>query len=132
MGELRIFGYVSPVSGQASSGGDEAPDFFDEVGALDPDALFRMRARDSMGALRPDQVAIDAALARGYARGLEEARTDALDRWRTMLMTLLEAKFGELSAESLDHIEEAKEHTIERWMLALLAAETLEEVFGTR
>lgn len=91
-----------------------------------------MRARDSMGALRPDQVAIDAALARGYARGLEEARTDALDRWRTMLMTLLEAKFGELSAESLDHIEEAKEHTIERWMLALLAAETLEEVFGTR
>jgi formate dehydrogenase maturation protein FdhE len=83
-----------------------------------------------MGALRPDQAAIDAALARGYARGLEEARMDALDRWRTMLMTMLEAKFGELSTESLDQIEEASEHTIERWIVAVLAAQSLQEVFG--
>jgi hypothetical protein len=131
LGALWIFGYVALVSGQASSGGGEAPDFFDEVGAPESDALFRIRARDSMGALRPDQAAVDAALASGYARGLEEARMDALDRWRTMLMTLLEAKFGELSTESLDRIEEATEHTIERWIVAVLAADSLEAVFAT-
>jgi hypothetical protein len=84
-----------------------------------------------MGALQPAQADVDAALARGYAKGLEEARADALDRWRTMLMSVLEAKFGDLTCDALDRIEEASEQRIERWLIGALGAETLEQVFGS-
>ena len=82
-----------------------------------------------MGALRPAQAEIDAAHARGYAHGLEEARADALDQSRTLLMTLLEKRFGELGDAHLDRIGDADGGTLEKWTVAVIASSSLDEVF---
>jgi hypothetical protein len=82
-----------------------------------------------MGALRPSQAEIDAALARGYAEGLEAGRLDTLDQWRTVLAAMLESKFGELGEPALVCIEDAEQRTIEKWMVAAIEAKTLDDVF---
>jgi hypothetical protein len=83
-----------------------------------------------MGALRPHQAAEDAALARGYAHGYETAQAEALDRLRTLLMQLLEAKFSTLADDALDRIQEANETRLEHWILALGTACSVGELLS--
>jgi hypothetical protein len=92
----------------------------------------RFRVRDSMGALRPAQAKVDAAYARGYAQGQEEALADSLDQWRTVLLSILEARFGELPPIYLDLIDEADQDKVARYMVVATQAMNLEEIFGRR
>ena len=94
-----------------------------------PDSNFQFRSRDSLGALRPSQAGRDAALARGYAQGMDEAHDAELDHFRTVLVSMLEAKFGELDTTGLDRVEAASQSTIDKWMIAALKAKSLSDVF---
>ncbi len=89
----------------------------------------RFRNRDSMGALRPSRAFADGAYTRGYAHGLEEARNDALDSFRTVLMRVLEAKFNTLDDNTLDRIERAEQLLMERWIIRAAQATSLDDVF---
>lgn len=99
-------------------------------GVTDEDAPFR--ARDSMGALRPSHADVDSAFARGYAQGLEERDAYAGDQWRTVLCSILEARFGDLDTLALNQIEGANQGTLERWMVAAISATSLEAVFSDK
>jgi hypothetical protein len=89
----------------------------------------RFRSRDSMGALRPSRASADGAYTRGYAHGLEEARSDALDSFRTVLMHILEAKFDTLDDMTLDRLEAAEQPLIERWIISSSQAACLNDIF---
>jgi hypothetical protein len=82
-----------------------------------------------MGALRPPKAEVDAALAHGYAEGLEEARADALDSFRTVLSQMLELRFGPLPDSALDCIGEADQITLEKWVVQTAAVSSLDELF---
>lgn len=95
-----------------------------------PDGRLRswLRERDRMGALSDVHAALDDALARGYAQGLEQAREENLDRLRTILVQLLEARFGEVVADLQDVIEGASAGQLEKWIVGVLAATSAAEV----
>lgn len=116
------------VSGESKSS-EDVPD--QPGGAIDElPSSTRFRVRDSMGALRPGQAKVDAAYARGYALGQEEALADSLDRWRTVLLSILEARFGELAPIYLDYIEQADQDRVARYMVVATQAMSLDEIFG--
>lgn len=83
-----------------------------------------------MGALLPNQAELDAALARGYADGLEYARDAALDDLRTIVSNILEKRFGELEERALDCIAEADAVTLRRWAIAAIDVDDLDTFFG--
>ena len=133
----RIVGEMGAVAAGEYSGypeevADAAPDSSDEVDGVasspsTSEAPFR--SRDSAGALRPSHADIDSAYARGYTQGLDEGGAASRDRWKTILCSLLEAKFGELDNHALDWIERANQATVERWMVAAISAQSLEALF---
>lgn len=88
----------------------------------------KFRAEDDMGALHPHRAELDDSYSRGYADGAEEARADNIDRWRTVLLTVLESKFGVVEDEVLDRIGESAQPRLERWLIAAVSASSLEEV----
>ena len=61
----------------------------------------------------------------GRAEGREEGRWNA----RQTLVSLLTAKFGESAASVLDRVDTCSQEQIARWTLAVLTANTPEEVF---
>jgi hypothetical protein len=87
-----------------------------------------MRERERMGALGETEAALESALAHGHAQGLEEARAAALDDKRTLLLTMLEAKFGEVDAATMEAIEATLPGHLNRWFLRLLEASSLAEM----
>jgi hypothetical protein len=87
-----------------------------------------LREFDRSGALPQARAAMDNAYAQGHASGLEEAREEHLDATRTLLLNLLESKFGEVDYRELDRIEEAGLPRLQRWILALLTANSVAEV----
>lgn len=89
-----------------------------------------LRPRDSMGALNPTQAQLDEAHATGYARGLAEARDEALDDYQTILSRIIEARFGELSESVLDCIAEADRDTLKRWLVSASLVADLDELFA--
>ena len=64
-------------------------------------------------------------LAEGRAEGREEGRRNA----RQTLISLLTAKFGESASPVLDRVDTGTQEQIARWTLAVLTANTPEEVF---
>lgn len=83
-----------------------------------------------MGALNPSQAELDEAHATGYARGLTEARDEALDDYQTMLSRIIEARFGDLAEPVLDAIAEADRDTLKKWIVAASLAADLDDVFA--
>jgi hypothetical protein len=90
----------------------------------------RFHASDELGALHPLRAEVDAAFARGHAEGLEQAREETLDAWRTMLVALVENTFGELDEGRLDQVAAADFATVQRWMRFALKATSVEDVFA--
>lgn len=82
-----------------------------------------------MGALNPTKAQLDEAHATGYARGLVEAREEALDDLQTILSTIVETRFGELSESVLDCIAEARRETLKKWIVAASLVDSLDEIF---
>ena len=87
-----------------------------------------MRERERMGALGETEAALESALAHGHAQGLEEARAAALDDKRTLLLSMLEAKFGEVDDATMQAIEGTLPGHLNRWFLRLLEASSLAEM----
>lgn len=83
-----------------------------------------------MGALNPSIAQLDEAHATGYARGLAEAREEALDDLQTLLSRIVETRFGELSESVLDCIAEAGRETLKKWIVAACQANDLDELFA--
>ncbi len=83
---------------------------------------------DRSGALPEAHAAMDNAYARGHVAGLEEAREEHLDATKTLLLHLMEAKFGELSDHALERIDEAALPRVQRWILAMLEAESIRDL----
>src|SRR6187551_1828650 len=79
-----------------------------------------LREFDRSGALPEAHAAMDNAYARGHAAGIEEGRAEHLDAVRTLLLQLLEAKFGGLDERGLDRIEQASLPRLQRWILSIL------------
>jgi flagellar biosynthesis/type III secretory pathway protein FliH len=75
-----------------------------------------------MGVLTEERAALDDALARGYAQGLEEARAETMDCLQTVLVSLLEQRFGDLEESAIDQIAEASAEQLQRWILGVLEA----------
>jgi hypothetical protein len=90
----------------------------------------RLRARDSWGALKPEDAASDAAYARGHAHGIEEAREEGLDMARTTLFAMLERKFGEVDESVMDKIGEADHVTLREYYLRVLDAPSADAIFA--
>ena len=63
------------------------------------------------------------SLERGVQQGMQKGATQVLIR-------LLEKKFGELSSESLQRLNDANEEQILEWSENILSAQTLGDVFG--
>ncbi len=95
----------------------------------DPDGRLRswLRERERLGALPEWHAALDDAFARGYARGTEDGNVERLDAARTILSRMLETKFGEIHDAAMDRIAEASQATLEKWMVALLSASSIDE-----
>lgn len=89
-----------------------------------------LREFDRGGSLPEAHAAIDNAFARGHARGLEEGRADLLDWARTVLLSLLEQKFHDLSDEQLDQIEQASLADLKRWIEQIADCGCAEEALG--
>lgn len=83
-----------------------------------------------MGALHPNQAQLDEALATGYARGLAEARDEALDDLRTLLSVIIEDRFGELSSATMEYIAEAEREKLKKWIVAACLIEDLDDLFS--
>lgn len=83
-----------------------------------------------MGALNLEKVVADASYARGHAHGIEEGRDEGLDHVRTTLLTILEVKFGDVTDDMLEKIEEADHPRLRRYTVAAATAGLLDEVFG--
>ena len=99
---------------------------------VSPDADERlrswMRERERMGALSETEAALESAMAHGHAQGIEEARAEALDNKRTLLLAMLEAKFGEVDDATMEAIEATLPGHLDRWFLRLLEASSLAEL----
>lgn len=78
-----------------------------------------LRDSDRVGILPESKAALDVAYARGYAQGLGQAREEALDALRTVVLRVLEARLGEVPDTTIDQIAEAPWATLERWLLEL-------------
>ena len=89
-----------------------------------------LREFDRSGALPAAHAAMDNAYARGHAAGLEEARGDHLDATRTLLLQLLEMKFGALDDSTMDRIESAQLPRLQRWILATLDTTSVADVLA--
>ena len=63
--------------------------------------------------------------ARGFTKGRAEGKAESLLR-------LTRKKFGEVPEARVDEIQSADADALERWLEALLVAETLEDVFDPR
>jgi|SRR5690349_5719900 hypothetical protein len=87
-----------------------------------------LREIDRQGALPEQHAAIDNAYARGHVAGLEEGRAEHLDATKTLLLALLEARFGALSDEVLDRIDDAQLPRLQRWILAIVDAQSLTDI----
>lgn len=106
-------------------------ELFEEI-AEGPDGRLRawLRERDRLGALPETHAALDDAYARGYSQGVEDAQTEQLDAARTLLLQMLEAKFGEVDDAAMDKIGQATQGMLSRWTLAVLSAPSVADVFG--
>jgi len=89
-----------------------------------------LREIDRTGALPEQHAAIDNAYATGHVAGLEEGRAEHLDATKTLLLGLLEARFGSLDDDVLNRIDDAQLPRLQRWMLAVLDAQSPDEVLG--
>jgi hypothetical protein len=90
-----------------------------------------LREFDRSGALPEAHAAVDNAYALGHAAGLETGRAEHLDGIRTLLLNLLEMKFGELDDGALlDRIDEAQLPRLQRWILAAVSAESVADVIS--
>jgi hypothetical protein len=88
-----------------------------------------LREFDRSGALPEAHAAVDNAYALGHAAGLEIGRAEHIDGVRTLLLNLIELKFGEVDDGAiLDRIDEAQLPRLQRWILAVLGAESVHEV----
>lgn len=65
--------------------------------------------------------------AEGRAQGRAEGRAEVAAR---ILLELLVAKFGTLPAAVVDRVHSGNTDELEAWMLRVLTATTLNEVFG--
>ena len=66
---------------------------------------------------------------RGRRIGREEGREEGRRNARQTLVSLLTAKFGESATSVLDRVDTGTQEQIARWTLAVLTANTPEEVF---
>jgi hypothetical protein len=77
----------------------------------------RLRRHAARGALPEERANADMAYATGHARGFEEGRDAHLDSLRTVLMRVLEARFGQVEEETLDLLERASLRELEDWIV---------------
>lgn len=75
-------------------------------------------------------------LAEGRAKGQAEGRAEGQAEGRAegraaILLKLLHARFGDLQAEVTDRVRNASVEQLDLWAVAVLEAQTLEEVFAT-
>jgi hypothetical protein len=87
-----------------------------------------LREIDRTGALPEQHAAIDHAYARGHVAGLEEGRAEHLDATKTLLLSMLEMRFGPLNDEVLDRIDDAHLPRLQRWILATVDAQCMDEI----
>lgn len=74
---------------------------------------------------------LEQGLERGLEQGLEQGREQGREEGRReVLRSLLEARFGELSAAAEARIAGATRATLDAWTLRLLSAATVDEVFA--
>lgn len=89
-----------------------------------------LRPRDSMGALNLSQVQLDEAHATGYARGLGEAREEALDDLQTILSRIIETRFFDLTEPVLDCISQADRETLKKWIVSASLVDQVDDIFA--
>jgi len=87
-----------------------------------------LREIDRTGALPEQHAAIDNAYAHGHVAGLEEGRAEQLDATKTLLLALLETRFGSLDDRVLDRIDDAQLPRLQRWILAIVDAQSIDEI----
>ena len=81
-----------------------------------------LRKRNHQGVLSEGEAALDVAYAEGYRKGIEEGRSDHADAMRTLLLRVLEARFGVQDETTLDRIAEAELGVLERWIVDVISA----------
>jgi hypothetical protein len=89
-----------------------------------------LRRCSRQGVLHEGEAALDVAFAQGYKKGIEEGRGDHEDAVRTLLLRVLEAKFGELDERTLDRIAEAQLGALEQWIVDAFGAHSMAEALG--
>ncbi len=89
-----------------------------------------LRKCNRQGILDEGEAALDVAFAQGYRKGIEEARGDHEDATRTLLLRVLETKFGELDEATLDRIAEAELSVLEQWIVDVIGAHSMAEALG--
>ncbi|MEL6342939.1 MAG: hypothetical protein AAFV53_07380 [Myxococcota bacterium] len=70
--------------------------------------------------------------ARGFERGIERGIERALERHRSQLLQMMNLRFGEIPEKRHKQVRAATEDEVEQWMLNLLNAATVEDVFTER
>lgn len=111
----------------------QAVDALEEL-STDPDARWLADKRlidqkfHEMGLAMAREEATKHGFAIGEAKGIAigEARGEA-----SMLLRLLERKFGKLPNELESRVRAARSHDLERWVERVLDAHSLDDVFGT-
>lgn len=83
------------------------------------------RKSERRGERRGRRIGREEGREEGRAEGREEGRQNA----RQTLISLLTAKFGASAAGVLDRVEAGSQEQLARWTLAVLTANTPEEVF---
>ena len=64
-------------------------------------------------------------------RGVQQGMQKGMQKGTTQVLVLqLEKKFGELSPESLQRLNDANEEQVMEWSENILSAQTLGDVFG--
>ncbi len=89
-----------------------------------------LRKCNRQGILDEGEAALDVAFAQGYKKGIEEGRSDHEDAMRTLLLRVLESKFGELNETTLDRIAEAELDVLEHWIVDVITARSMAEALG--
>ena len=90
-----------------------------------------LRKCNHQGILDEGEAALDVAFAQGYKKGIEEGRSDHADAMRTLLLRVLEKKFGDLDEAILDRIAEAELGVLEQWIVDIIGAQNAVDALGT-
>lgn len=83
---------------------------------------------------RPNGVVLRYRLAyrQAYEEGVQQGREEAREAFRQTLSALIDARFGSPDDESAARIAGADLPTLQRWMVELLSARTLSDLFADR